>query len=486
MIGKFTHRTALFSLLLLTVIILTSGCSTLRNAKPWHRIELQQEFSADMVSRSRATPYLWSDYLQQEDKLFAELQEELRNADTHGSYRYEANSLFNPLMHSTNWNRSFVIKPENIRAGIVMLHGLTDSPYSVRQLAHRFAQQGFMVIAVRLPGHGTLPSGLLNVSWHDWVAATRLATEEMQRHLGDKAPFYLLGYSNGGALALNYSLDALDDARLRAPTKIILLSPMIGISRFAGLSESLDLIGHLPLLSSQRWLSKNPEYNPFKYNSFPVNGAWQAHRFSRQLRHKIQRLAAQQKLQQLPPVLTFQSAMDATVKTAAIEQHFYRYLPANHSELVLFDINRHQNYAPITRPKAANFIATTFARTPRNYDLVTITNSDTTTMNVSEWRSPAGSQGQPQEHPLNLAFPPGVFSLSHVALPFPMDDPVYGLTPRTDEFYGIRLGSLHLLGESNTIILSASTGMRLYANPFYSYMEERMLSWLDMPQEIPQ
>ncbi len=464
---------------LLAVILISSGCSTLRNAKPWHRIELTQEFSASMVNKVRDTPYQWSDYLQQEDKLFAELRAELNSADTRESYRYDLNSPFNPLTHSTNWNRSFVLKPEKIRAGIVMLHGLTDSPYSVRQLAHTFYQQGFMVIALRVPGHGTLPSSLLSVTWRDWVAATRLAAEEMQRHLGEDNPFYLLGYSNGGTLALNYSLNALEDKSLPQPDKIILLSPMIGISRFAGLSKPLEVIGHLPLLSSQRWLSKNPEYNPFKYNSFPVNAAWQAHRFSLHLRHKIRRLAKQQTLQQLPPVLTFQSAMDTTVKTEAIEKYFYRYLPSNHSELVLFDINRHHSFTPITRPRAANFMAATFASMPRPYDLVTITNSDPSTMDVSEWRSAAGSSDSPVARPLNLAFPAGVFSLSHVALPFPIDDPVYGLTPVMDEFYGIRLGSLRLLGEPNTIIINANTGMRLYSNPFYPYMQERIFTWLN-------
>lgn len=473
-------------ILLVGLILLLSGCSTLRSAKPWHRLELQQEFRASMVKTANTkavltggtTPaYRWSDYLAQEEKLFAELRASLQDAETYQGYRFDVESPLNPLNHSHNWNRSFVLTPEKIRGGIVMIHGLTDSPYSVRGLANSFAQRGFLVIGLRVPGHGTLPSGLLTVRWRDWAAATQLAAEEMQRRLGDNPHFYLLGYSNGGTLALNYTLDALQNPQLPQPKKVILLSPMIGISKFAGLSKPLEWIGQLPLLSSRRWLSKSPEYNPFKYNSFPVNAAWQAHRFSRHVQFKIQRLAKQQQLKNLPPVLSFQSVMDATVHTAAVEQYFYRYLPTNHSELVLFDINRHQDFLPITRSGASRYLNSHFAPALRTYDLVKIANRGAGSMEVSEWRQTAGSLDE-QEQPLDMAFPPGVFSLSHVALPFAMNDPVYGLTPDLEQNFGIRLGNRHLIGETNTLIIKATTGMRLYCNPFYPYMEARIFNWL--------
>lgn len=477
----FKRLNPLALITVLATIMLISGCTTLRSEKPWLSIELKEEFSAKMLSGNGKEAYQWNDYLLQEEKLFNELREQLAASDTTDGYRYAAGSALNPLLQSPNWNRTFVLRPKKIRAGIVMLHGLTDSPYSVRHLAQAFEQQGFLVIALRVPGHGTLPSGLLTVTWKDWVAATRLAVQEVQRELGDNPNLYLLGYSNGGTLALNYSLDALQDKNLPQPKKIILLSPMIGISKLAGLSKPLDLISHLPLQSSWRWLNKSPEYNPFKYNSFPVNAAWQAHRFSRQLQRKIKRLANNNKLQQFPPVLTFQSVMDATVKTAAIQNYFYRYLPQNNSELVLFDLNRHQDFSPITKPQATNFMRTTFSPGPHHYEVVTIANRNPTTMAVSEKRQAAGTQIE-QERPLDLAFPANVFSLSHVALPFPTNDPVYGLEPMQEEFYGIRLGNRHLLGETNTIIIKANTGMRLYSNPFYPYLQERILGWLDSPQ----
>lgn len=461
---------------LIVTLVSSSGCSTLDSAAPWHRIHLKEEFTANDVTDQ----YQWTDYLAQEERVFKELNEKLAAEDTSNGYRYAANSQLNPLLQTPNWNRSFVLTPPNIRAGILMIHGLSDSPYSVRSLAQALEQQGFLVIALRVPGHGTVSSALLDVEWEDWAAATRIAALELKRQLGDNPNFYMLGYSNGGALTLNYTLDTLTDTSLPQPKKIVLLSPMIGISKYAGLSKTLDIVGHFPLLSSSRWLNKTPEYNPFKYNSFSVNAGWQAHRFSTQLQDKIAKLEKSKQLQKLPQVLTFQSLADSTVNTDAIENYFYRYLPKNNSELVLFDINRHANFVPITKTSAASYLQNTFGAGPHPYHFVKISNRNSSTMEVSEWRQ-APDELTVTERPLDLAFPPGVFSLSHVAVPFPADDPTFGFEPKMDEFYGIRLGNVALRGEPGTVIVKAEAGMRLPSNPFYPYMQERIFSWLEVP-----
>lgn len=469
-----TIRLSVTAALIITLVS-GSGCSTLDSAAPWHRIQLTEEFTAADLTEH----YQWTDYLAQEERVFKELNEKLASEDTSDGYRYAATSQFNPLLQTPNWNRTFVLTPQKIRAGILMIHGLSDSPYSVRSLALALEQQGFLVIALRVPGHGTIPSALLDAEWEDWVAATRLAAREVKRQLGDNANFYMLGYSNGGALTLNYALDALEDESLPQPKKIVLLSPMIGISKFAGLSKTMDIVGHLPLMSSSRWLNKTPEYNPFKYNSFSVNAGWQAHKFSTQLQAKIAAREKNQLLQKLPPVLTFQSLVDATVNTDAIENYFYRYLPANNSELVLFDINRHANFVPITKNSASTYLQNTFGAGPHPYHFVKISNRTSSTMAVSEWRQASGELTV-QERPLDLAYPAGVFSLSHVALPFPTDDPTFGLEPKMDEFYGIRLGNVLLRGETGTVIIKAEAGMRLNSNPFYPYMQERIFNWLEV------
>ncbi len=461
---------------LFVTLLSSSGCSTLESADPWHRIHLEEEFTAEDLTDN----YQWKDYLAQEERVFKELTDKLAKEDTTNGYRFTPTSQLNPLLQTPNWNRTFTLTPKKIRAGILMIHGLSDSPYSVRSLALALEQQGFFVIGLRVPGHGTIPSALLDAEWEDWAAATRLAAQEVKRQLGDNPEFYILGYSNGGALTVNYTLDTLEDTSLPQPKKIILLSPMIGVSKFAGLTKAMDMVGHMPLMSSSRWLNKTPEYNPFKYNSFPVNAGWQSHRFSTHLQDKIAKAGKKHQLQKLPPVLTFQSLMDSTVNTDAIEKYFYRFLPQNNSELVLFDLNRNANFVPITKASASTFMQDTFGAGPHPYHFVKISNRTSSTMEVSEWRQAPGELSM-QERPLNLAYPPGVFSLSHVAVPFSPNDPTYGLEPDMNEFYGIRLGNVQLRGEPNTVIIKASAGMRLYSNPFYPYMQERIFNWLEVP-----
>src|ERR1700730_12445481 len=76
----------------------------------------------------------------------------------------------------------------------------------------------------------------------------------------------------GGALALKYALDAIDDKTLKPPRRLVLITPMIGITRLARIAGFAALPAMLPAFAKAAWLSVTPEFSPFKYNSFPVNG----------------------------------------------------------------------------------------------------------------------------------------------------------------------------------------------------------------------
>ena len=83
------------------------------------------------------------------------------------------------------------------RGAVVLLHGLTDSPYSLRHVASRYRDHGFVVVAIRLPAHGTVPAALTDVDWETWFAATRLAVREARRRAPPPAPLHIVGFSNG-------------------------------------------------------------------------------------------------------------------------------------------------------------------------------------------------------------------------------------------------------------------------------------------------
>ena len=73
---------------------------------------------------------------------------------------FEASPVY-PARFAQNWNRSYVMEPDGEPVGVVvLLHGLTDSPYSLRHVAQRYRDNGFVAVGIRLPAHGTVPAGL--------------------------------------------------------------------------------------------------------------------------------------------------------------------------------------------------------------------------------------------------------------------------------------------------------------------------------------
>ena len=75
---------------------------------------------------------------------------------------------------------------------------------------------------------------------------------------------------------------------------------------------------------------------------------------------------------------------------------------------------------------------------------------------------------------LGIDYPPDIFSLSHIALPFPVTDPLYGTSPDTDENFNVNLGALAARGERGALILTLDAIFRIASNPFFPYVEQRI------------
>jgi alpha-beta hydrolase superfamily lysophospholipase len=440
--------------------------------EPWHTY-VPTELTVEQLEAAG-----WSDYLRAEQAILEavrrEVTDRLAAEDRVPLNRYFAGSPVHPGNLAEDWNRSYAIEPDGPPRGVVvLLHGLTDSPYSLRHIARRYRELGYVAVAPRLPGHGSVPAGLTKVVWEEWAAATRLAVREARRRVPAPLPLHLVGFSNGGALALQYALDALEDERLARPDRLILISPMIGITAFARFVGLAALPAILPPFAKAAWLSLLPEFNPFKYNSFPVNGARQAHLLTRVLQAQVVRLARGGRLEALPPALTFQSVVDFTVSTRAVISALYVHLPANGSELVLFDLNRASKLGPLLRPAPDAVLTQVLPPPPRPFRTTLVGNADPGSTRVTERVVEAGSTVE-QLRPLDLDYPPAVFSLSHVALPFPLTDSLYGLDPDPEESFGVNLGAIATRGEVGALVVSLDALLRMASNPFFPYMLERI------------
>ena len=188
----------------------------------WHQAEFDAEFTAYSPVKS------FDDYLALEKQLFAQLKERVLTRvptkDRNRINRFHRGSLSDPDRWSPNWNRTYEMATDAPKAGVLLLHGMSDSPYSVRSLGRRLHAAGAWVIGLRLPGHGTAPSGLVQVQWEDMAAAVRLAMRHLDTKVGEQK-IYLVGYSNGGALAVHYVLSRMDNPTLPMASGIVLISP---------------------------------------------------------------------------------------------------------------------------------------------------------------------------------------------------------------------------------------------------------------------
>jgi alpha-beta hydrolase superfamily lysophospholipase len=439
--------------------------------EPWHRLVLAHE-----VDTASAQALDWTAYVAREDALFAELDAAFAAKPVPGAYRYESEARVHVPAGEVDWNRSYAgAVPAQPRGGVLLLHGLSDSPYSLHHVARIYERAGFVVLMPRLPGHGTVPAGLLDAQWQDWLAVVELSMRELRARTGTGTPLHVVGYSNGGALALKYALDRASGRGGDLPpvARLVLLSPMVGVDSGARYARLLPLLGGFDYFEKSLWLDVQPEFNPFKYNSFPVNAVRQSWTLTTLLQAQLLELKATGRADRLPPLLVFQSVLDSTVSTPAVVRALFDHLPANGSELVLFDINRRSLLAPMFTDAATRMLDSLQPADRATWRLTVVGNAAGDSLEVAaSSRDGSGTVAPPE--PLGLAWPADVYSLSHIALPFPPDDPLYGLQPRARPDYGIRLGTLRLHGERGALGVGAEQLMRIGSNPFFPYVEHRI------------
>ena len=440
---------------------------------PWHTFVPDELTVAEMDATD------WSGYLAAEDRIFQSVLDNVTRelpAAYRVSYdRYFSDAPIYPGRFAQDFNRSYVLAPEGKpRGAALLLHGLTDAPYSLRHVAELYRAHGFVAVVMRMPGHGTVPAGLTDAVWEDWMAATRLGVRESVARAGAGAPLHIVGYSNGGALAVKYALDALQDDRLAKPDRLVLLSPMIGVTRFARFAGLAALPAIFPPFVKAAWLNILPEYNPFKYNSFPVNAARQTYRLTSALQSQIEATVRRGEIGRLPPILAFQSAIDFTVSARAVVNALYDRLEDNGSELVLFDVNRAANVEDLLRPSADTAVERLLPPGLRKYRATVIGNAGLEDP-AAVARTVAAGETAEVVRPLGIDYPADVFSMSHIALPFPPSDGLYGSRPDpADDTFGVSLGTIAPRGETGALIVGLDALLRVSSNPFYAYVARRI------------
>ncbi|UCE07833.1 MAG: alpha/beta fold hydrolase [bacterium] len=454
-------------------ILFYRGCSARKKPalQRWHDAP---EWQDNLFQNEYAN---FTAYFAAEKKFLDDIYNDVQLITATSYNRYTLNNPSSPYVKGNNLNASFELLPEvkEIQGGILLVHGLKDSPYHLLAIGQIFADNGYYVLGLRLPGHGTVPGALLNVSWKDWYAATqfgaRMVLKKIENVKGSK--FYVGGFSTGAALTLRYVLDAVADKDLRVPDKLLLLSPAIGVNPFAEVTDWHKLISWIPFFEKFKWIDVKPEYDPFKYNSFPKNAADQVFDLTKANWKLIEKIAKDEtKKEKMPPIYAFQSRVDATVKTDKLLEMFAKIAPEQ-SELLLFDVNRVFESAmkekltaqfpdseQLKAIKAKVMVVSNRAKSNQagfgsNVEIKTLSlDKNEEIQSVSEL-----------ETLIDIEWPESVFALSHVCIPISPDDRYYGKESL--------LGSINAKGEHKVLLIGDDL-TRLRYNPFFNIIKNRL------------
>lgn len=479
-IFKYVGLGALSIIVIFLLILFYLGFSA-RNKptlQPWHKVPKLK----DNLTQNEYIDF--ATYLAAEKKFLDDIYRDVQVTTATSYNRYERHNPSSPYINGDNLNTSFEFVPnkQEMQGGVLLVHGLTDSPYNLRAIGRFLADNGYYVIGLRLPGHGTVPGALLKVSWKDWYATVQFGTKMVLRKTENipNSKFYVVGFSTGGALTLRYVLEACSKENIRVPDKLLLLSPAIGVTPFAEVTDWHKLISWIPFFEKFKWIHIKPEYDPFKYNSFPKNAADQVFDLTKANWKLIKNIAEDEiKREKLPSIYAFQSRVDNTVRTSKLIEMFAM-IASDQSELLLFDVNlvfetamdeklksdRQEELEQVRDTKANVMVVSNKEKVEgAGYERRVVINTlscgkETESRSVKEIDSLT-----------NIEWPASIFALSHVCIPISPDDRFYGRESL--------LGGISVKGEHNVLLVEDDL-TRLRYNPFFDIIKMRLkVSFLD-------
>jgi carboxylesterase len=147
--------------------------------------------------------------------------------------------------------------------GVLLVHGFTGSPASMKPWAHALAAHGYAVDVPLLPGHGTRWQDLNAVSWTDWYAEAEAAFDRLR---GDCEAVLVAGLSMGGSLALR-----LAEMRGSQVAGVVLVNPFVSSTR----KELVALPALKRVVPSLRGVVndiKKPGQDEHGYDRMPLKG----------------------------------------------------------------------------------------------------------------------------------------------------------------------------------------------------------------------
>lgn len=454
----------LITTVIIIIFIRAFDSRSMPNLHPWHTTKVDKELLISTEYHDIDT------YLKDEDAYVRKMFAKMTDSALRKNNRFNPKSNAYPFSNTDNFNASFIYDPgvKNTKGVILLLHGLSDSPFHMRDLGMVFKNKGFYVLGLRLPGHGTLPSGLLNVTTQHWETATIWGASQVHKIAQERknVPFYMGGFSTGGALILNYTFKSLSNSDFYTPEKLFLFSPAIGVSKMAKFSAWHKCLSWMSYFNKYSWLDILPEYDPTKYNSFTKNAGRQIYLLTLENKDLVNKIVANNLQHELPPIIAFQSLVDATVLPEDLIE-MYQKIGTQKDELFVFDVNR--GYVDFMSKEVLQIdpknIVFNQANKPQLHMLINTMEVDSVVGQNASGVYKKGSNTTlidiyPDNH---IAWPSEFFAMSHVSVPIAPSNAIYGKSSR--------LGKISIHGEKDVLFVSSDDLMRIRFNPFFDLMK---------------
>ncbi|GAC1383104.1 MAG: alpha/beta fold hydrolase [Marmoricola sp.] len=178
---------------------------------------------------------------------------------------------------------------------MLLSHGFTGSPASMRPWAEYLAGHGYTVSVPRLPGHGTSVEEMLPTRFADYTEAIEAAYAELTAHCDTVV---VAGLSMGGALALQLA------ERHPEIVGVVLVNPAVASTnkQLLVLPVMKHLVSTFPAIGND---IKKADTNEYAYDKTPLKPLASMLQAWKQIRADLVRIAC--------PVLLFRSADDHVV-----------------------------------------------------------------------------------------------------------------------------------------------------------------------------
>ncbi|MBI3956732.1 MAG: alpha/beta fold hydrolase [Candidatus Kerfeldbacteria bacterium] len=171
-----------------------------------------------------------------------------------------------PELHIRPLAKAFAFERPDAKAGLVLVHGFGDSPYSMRSLGRLLHDDGYDVRVPRLPGHGSRLEHFYRARLDDWRWTVRSELELLRSRHGPNV--VLLGRSFGGVLSL---LELAEHPNAAAGIILVATPQHIGAERL--LRRVLPVLGLVKKNVKKPWVKPHERVSRLetgRYEHFPI------------------------------------------------------------------------------------------------------------------------------------------------------------------------------------------------------------------------